>query len=196
MRHSFYYLSLLALVLTLTTTGCGNDDDGGPTFSEADLTIATGWGLTATSTNGVGQGAEIAALFTEQELMDNGYDSASELANELEFVFALLAVAPDPCITNNISTYLDNGTVDYDFSDDCGGGLVVDANIFNVDTPSYTWSLSGNVLTINGTPFQINTLNRTTLEIVLQGRDALNFVEFNIGDQEIDLTITYTYSAQ
>lgn len=195
---AFPFLFCLLALSALTITGCGDDDDGGPAITLEALQ-GKSWGLTAQSNTGVGRGAEIAALFTQQELDDNGYDSASELAIELDFFFALFSAQPQPCETNNTLTFLEGGALEYNYSDDCTGNI--GTSLFDEDD-TYSYTLSTQDLIISGgfgdvIRYTVRTLNDTTMELVLSGDVLFSGLEFDFAaSNQIDLEFVFVYTAQ
>lgn len=197
-----FSLALFAIILSLAITGCGDDDDGGNGgITEANLTAKT-WGLSAINNNLAGQGTAVAALFTEAEIMDNGFDTEAELAQEMDFTFALLSLFStiDECITNDGVTFQSSGAIAYDFSDDCPNG---ESGIFIGEESSSTWSLTGNQLTIVETVntnvttsiFEVITLNETTLEMRLSGNALLTILEYETAANPTNLNLTYVFVA-
>jgi hypothetical protein len=197
-----FSLALFAIILSLAITGCGDDDDGGNGgITEANLTAKT-WGLSAINNNLTGQGNTVAALFTEAEIMDNGFDSEEELASELDFTFVLLSLFAniDECITNDGITFQSSGAVGFDFTDDCPNG---ESGIFIEDGSSSNWSLTGNQLTIVETVgtdvttsvFEVTALTETTLEMRLSGNALLTTFEYETAANPTNLNLTYVFVA-
>lgn len=195
---AFPFLFCLLALSALTLTGCGDDDDGGNSITLENLQ-GKEWGLTAQSNTGVGRGAEIAALFTEQELMDNGYDGTAELAVELDFFFALLSAQPQPCETNNTLSFLVGGALEYNYTDDCTGNI--ETSIFDEDA-TYSYTLSNQDLVVVSSfgdviRYTVRTLNATTLELVLTGDVLFSSLEFGFAAaDQADVELVFTYTAQ
>lgn len=200
MRSFLSSLLLFALLLSLAffTSSCGDDDDNSVALpTEADLTIAGGWGIISTSSNLFGQETEIAALFTEAELADEGY-TREELVNELQFVAEAFTVPVDTCVTNNVLTFFGNGQLDYDYSDDCTEA--VDLFIFDEDEAPYTWELNERELTITSVAgpitYTITGMASNFLELSIGGDRALSTFGDFVTIRDFGVTFTISLAAQ
>lgn len=196
----FSPLPLIALLLgiSLFVSSCGDDDDNGLSLpTEAELTLGSGWALTGVFTNLIGRENEIAALFTDAELMDEGL-SREETIEELRFLSATYSMSISECQKNDTITFLPGGQLDYNYSDDCVGGN--ELFIFDEAATPYTWTLNDRQLTITSTDDAINytitRLTNTTLELSIAGDRALaDFGDFETV-RDLGVTFSITLTAQ
>ena len=93
---------------------------------------------------------------------------ATPTATEVDYYSFLL---PDPCDKDDLYVFNSNGTY-----------VITDAGIICVPSNNYnsTWSLSGNIMTIDGDPGNIDNFNCSTLTVsasnALVAGDKLTFV--------------------
>lgn len=192
-------LPLFALLLGLTIfiSSCDDDDDGIDFPTESELTLDNGWVLTAVSNNLIGREDEIAGLFTDAELTDEGL-SRAEIVEELQFLSAFYSITTNECQRNDTLTFVSGGDLEYDYSDDCAGSD--ELFIFDEEAAPYNWALNDRLLTITSmdgvVSYTITRLTDTTLELSIDGDRALaEFGEFETV-RDFGVTFTVTLTAQ